>query len=156
MLWQNSPGLLQTILTIYLATVGGLIIFALGNKPEPRTASFYLFSCLFMGIIMMLVTGISIYGLVGKGAEAVVDPRAAKLGNCTVTDIELYGGVVASLGLIFLSAFLHGEFSILLSFLQYFFMLPSFVVRIILHPRRCMHPRRTLYIYECQGFQCSL
>nr|ADE62521.1 chitin synthase 2 [Saprolegnia monoica] len=126
---DSAPALLQAMLTLYLAIVGGLIVFALGNKPEPRTASFYLFSCLYMGIIMMLVTGISIYGLVGKGTSAVKDPRVitGALGNCTVSEGELVGGVVTSLGLIFLSAFVHGEFSILLSVIQYFFMLPTFV-----------------------------
>ncbi|OQR94669.1 chitin synthase (Chitin-UDP-GlcNac-transferase) [Thraustotheca clavata] len=126
---DSAPALLQAMLTIYLAIVGGLIVFALGNKPEPRTASFYLFSCLYMGIIMMLVTGISIYGLVGKGVSSVKDPRniTGALGNCTVSEGELVGGVVSSLGLIFLSAFVHGEFNVLLSTIQYFFMLPTFV-----------------------------
>ncbi|EQC40891.1 hypothetical protein SDRG_01956 [Saprolegnia diclina VS20] len=126
---ESAPALLQTMLTVYLAIIGGLIVFALGNKPEPRTASFYLFSCLYMGIIMLLVTGISIYGLIGKGSSAVKDPRniTGMFSNCTVSDVELAGGVITSLGLIFLSAFVHGEFGILLSFVQYFFMLPTFV-----------------------------
>ncbi|RHY39101.1 hypothetical protein DYB30_006661 [Aphanomyces astaci] len=117
--------ILEVILTVYLAIVGGLLVFALGNKPEPKTASFYLFSCLYLGIVMMVVTGLSFYGLVAKGVTAV-DPRQ-NLTDCPVSKLELTGGVVSSLGLVFMSAFLHGEFSILLSFVQYFFMLPTFV-----------------------------
>nr|P48017.1 RecName: Full=Chitin synthase; AltName: Full=Chitin-UDP acetyl-glucosaminyl transferase [Saprolegnia monoica]AAC49743.1 chitin synthase [Saprolegnia monoica] len=126
---DSAPALLQAMLTLYLAIVGGLIVFALGNKPEPRTASFYLFSCLYMGIIMMLVTGISIYGLVGKGTSAVKDPRVITGPLATVLSLKGSLSVVSSprLGLIFLSAFVHGEFSILLSVIQYFFMLPTFV-----------------------------
>ncbi|RHY33381.1 hypothetical protein DYB32_001667 [Aphanomyces invadans] len=126
-LYTNAAAILQAILTTYLAIVGGLIVFALGNKPEPRTASFYFFSCLFLGIVMMMVSGLSFYGLVAKDVS-VKDPRAGlAVQDCSVSNFELVGGVVSSLGLVFLSAFLHGEFSILLSCVQYFFMLPTFV-----------------------------
>ncbi|CAK4411240.1 unnamed protein product [Aphanomyces euteiches] len=124
-MYENAEFFLQVILSVYLAIVGGLIIFALGNKPEPRTANFYFFCCLFMGLVMTVVTGLSFYGLVAKGVTAT-DPRQG-LKTCSVSKFELTGGVVSSLGLIFISAFLHGEFSILLSFVQYYFMLPTFV-----------------------------
>jgi chitin synthase len=124
-LYSKMDGILQAILGVYSAIIGGIIIFALGNKPEQRTAAFYSFSFVFFGLVMMGVTGISIYGLIGQ--VDITDPRG-DLTSCEVSDFELTGGVVTALGLIFLSAFLHGEFSILLSTLQYFFMLPTFVV----------------------------
>ncbi|KAF0699308.1 Aste57867_10098 [Aphanomyces stellatus] len=124
-LYAKANAVLEVMLTLYLAIVGGLIVFALGNKPEPRTASFYFVCSLYLGLVMMLVSGLSFYGLFATDMVAV-DPRPG-LHPCSVSKFELAGGVVCSLGLIFLSAFLHGEFSILFSFVQYFFMLPTFV-----------------------------
>lgn len=125
-LYENMPALLDIVLGIYLAIVGGIVVFALGNRPEKRTAAFYAFSYVFMGLVMLTVSTISIYGLIAS--VDVTDPRD-DLATCHVSDFELAGGVVTALGLIFLSAFLHGEFSVLLSAIQYYFMLPTFVVR---------------------------
>lgn len=123
-LYTDLRGLLQGVLGVYSALVGGTVIFALGNKPEKRTATFYSFSFIFFGLVMLVVSSVSIYGL--AASVEVKDPRE-DLPSCTVTDFELTGGVVTALGLIFAAAFLHGEFSVLLSTLQYFFMLPTFV-----------------------------
>lgn len=125
-LYSDMEGLLELVLGVYLSLVGGTVIFALGNRPEKRTAAFYNFSFTFFGLVMLVVSAISIYGLVSS--SSVTDPRD-NLTSCHVSNFELAGGVVTALGLIFLSAFLHGEFSVLLSTLQYFFMLPTFVVR---------------------------
>lgn len=124
-LYSDMEGLLELVLGVYLSLVGGTVIFALGNRPERRTAAFYNFSFTFFGLVMLVVSAISIYGLVSS--SSVTDPRD-DLPTCHVSNFELAGGVVTALGLIFLSAFLHGEFSVLLSTLQYFFMLPTFVV----------------------------
>ncbi|DAZ97368.1 TPA: hypothetical protein N0F65_003391 [Lagenidium giganteum] len=123
-LYTRARPLLTAILGIYLAIIGGIIIFALGNRPEKRTAAFYSFSFIFYGLVMVAVTGISVYGLTAN--FDVTDPRP-ELHTCKVSQFELVGGTVTALGLIFASAFLHGEFSVLLSTIQYFFMLPTFV-----------------------------
>jgi chitin synthase len=125
-LYTMMRALLDFVLGVYLAIIGGIVVFALGNRPEKRTAAFYSFSYVFMGLVMLTVSTISIYGLIAT--VDVTDPRD-DLASCHVSDFELTGGVVTALGLIFLSAFLHGEFSVLLSTLQYYFMLPTFVVR---------------------------
>lgn len=125
-LFKHAYAILTIVLGVYLCVVGGIIIFALGNKPEKRTAAFYTFSYVFFGLVMMAVSGISIYGL--TTSVEVTDPRKDILTSCSVSDFELVGGVVTALGLIFASAFIHGEFSVLLSTIQYFFMLPTFVV----------------------------
>lgn len=134
-LYKNMPALLDIVLGIYLAIVGGIVVFALGNRPEKRTAAFYSFSYVFMGLVMLTVTTISIYGLIAT--VDVTDPHD-DLASCHVSDFELAGGVITAIGLIFLSAFLHGEFSVLLSTIQYYFMLPTFVVSSctlnLLHP----------------------
>ncbi|KAL3669585.1 Chitin synthase, class 2 [Phytophthora oleae] len=123
-LYSNYPALLAVVLGIYLAIVGGIVVFALGNRPEKRTAAFYSFSYVFLGLVMLVVSVISIYGLVED--VSVSDPRE-NLATCSVSNFELVGGVVTAIGLIFASAFIHGEFSVLLSTLQYYFMLPTFV-----------------------------
>ncbi|TMW60216.1 hypothetical protein Poli38472_000258 [Pythium oligandrum] len=123
-LYKNLHGLLQIVLGIYMALIGGIVIFALGNRPEKRTAAFYSFSFVFFGIVMLMVSGVSIYGLIAS--VDVTDPRA-DLSFCKVSNSELSMGVVTAIGLIFAAAFLHGEFTVLLSTLQYFFMLPTFV-----------------------------
>ncbi|EGZ27195.1 hypothetical protein PHYSODRAFT_470234 [Phytophthora sojae] len=123
-LYSKYPALLAIVLGIYLAIVGGIVVFALGNRPEKRTAAFYSFSYVFMGLVMLVVSVISIYGLVAD--VSVTDPRD-DLASCSVSNFELVGGVVTAIGLVFASAFIHGEFSVLLSTLQYYFMLPTFV-----------------------------
>ncbi|GMF26524.1 unnamed protein product [Phytophthora lilii] len=123
-LYNQYPALLAIVLGIYLAIVGGIVVFALGNRPEKRTAAFYSFSYVFMGLVMLVVTTISIYGLVAD--ISVTDPRD-DLATCSVSNFELVGGVVTAIGLVFASAFIHGEFSVLLSTIQYYFMLPTFV-----------------------------
>ncbi|KAJ8527500.1 hypothetical protein ON010_g14763 [Phytophthora cinnamomi] len=119
---HKYPALLAIVLGIYLAIVGGIVVFALGNRPEKRTAAFYSFSYVFMGLVMLVVSVISIYGLVAD--VSVTDPRK-NLATCSVSNFELVGGVVTAIGLVFASAFIHGEFSVLLSTLQYYFMLPT-------------------------------
>ncbi|KAE9029746.1 Chitin synthase [Phytophthora rubi] len=123
-LYSKYPALLAIVLGIYLAIVGGIVVFALGNRPEKRTAAFYSFSYVFMGLVMLVVSVISIYGLVED--VSVTDPRD-DLASCSVSNFELVGGVVTAIGLVFASAFIHGEFSVLLGTLQYYFMLPTFV-----------------------------
>ncbi|GMF19752.1 unnamed protein product [Phytophthora fragariaefolia] len=114
-LYSKYPALLAIILGIYLSIVGGIVVFALGNRPEKRTAGFYSFSYVFMGLVMLVVSVISIYGLVADAS--VTDPRD-NLATCSVSNFELVGGVVTAMGLIFASAFIHGEFSVLLSTLH--------------------------------------
>ncbi|KAL4114821.1 hypothetical protein PRIC2_014274 [Phytophthora ramorum] len=123
-LYSDYPVLLAIVLGIYLVIVGGIVVFALGNRPEKRTAAFYSFSYVFMGLVMLVVSVISIYGLVAD--VSVTDPRD-DLASCSVSNFELVGGVATAIGLVFASAFIHGEFSVLLSTLQYYFMLPTFV-----------------------------
>ncbi|RLN10657.1 hypothetical protein BBJ28_00022734 [Nothophytophthora sp. Chile5] len=125
-LYSDMPVLLAIVLGIYLAIIGGIVVFALGNRPEKRTAAFYSFSYVFMGLVMLVVSVVSIYGLIAS--VDITDPRD-DLASCSVSNFELAGGVVTAIGLIFASAFIHGEFSVLLSTLQYYFMLPTFVVR---------------------------
>lgn len=123
-LFEDSKAALDVILATYLILAGGIIIFALGNKPEKRTAVWYLVCSLFYGVVMIGVTGISVTSLVTDGD--VQDPRE-DLPSCSVSDQEIQFGVATALGLIFASAILHGEFGIFLSTLQYFTMLPTFV-----------------------------
>ncbi|KAF0701141.1 Aste57867_8364 [Aphanomyces stellatus] len=123
-LYYRSPTLLRLILTLYFVLVGSLIVFALGNKPGRRTAAFYRMSSYIMGSIMLGVTFISLYALSGQVHFLDIRPD---LVTCTVADWELPAGAMASIGLVFLSAFSHGEFTILASTLQYYFMLPTFV-----------------------------
>ncbi|CAK4684155.1 unnamed protein product [Aphanomyces euteiches] len=123
-LFYRSPILLRVILTVYFVLVGSLIVFALGNKPGHRTAGFYRISSYVMGTIMLWVTAISLYALSGQVSYLDIRPD---LPSCSVANWELPAGAMASIGLIFLSAFSHGEFTILASTVQYYFMLPTFV-----------------------------
>lgn len=123
-LYDKSEVLFQGIIGTYLAFVAGLIIFALGNRPEKRTAVLYSTSSMFFALVMLAVTGLSVYGLVAD--LDIADPRP-DLPTCPTSDLELQLGVIASLGLIFASAILHGEFGIFLSTIAYFAMLPTYV-----------------------------
>lgn len=123
-LFERAYLLFQMIFGIYMVLVAGLIIFALGNKPDRRAAVLYTLSQMYFGLVMLTVSGLSIYGLVV--GQSLDDPRD-DLPTCSTTEFELYGGVVAALGFLFISSILHGEYEVLFSTIQYFFMLPSFV-----------------------------
>ncbi|ETV89374.1 hypothetical protein, variant [Aphanomyces astaci] len=123
-LFYRSPVLLRVTLTMYFVLVGSLIVFALGNKPGRRTAGFYKVSSYIMGFIMLGATAISLFALTGQVHFMDIRPD---LVSCSVADWELPAGAVSSIGLVFLSAFSHGEFSILASTIQYYFMLPTFI-----------------------------
>ncbi|KDO32861.1 hypothetical protein SPRG_02554 [Saprolegnia parasitica CBS 223.65] len=123
-LYYKSIELLHVVLGTYFVLVGSLIVFALGNKPGHRTAIYYRVSSYIMGTIMLCVTCISLYALLGN--VQFVDPRS-DLPSCSVSNYELEAGAFFSLGIIFVCAFMHGEFGIVRSTVQYFFMLPTFV-----------------------------
>ncbi|OQR85333.1 chitin synthase (Chitin-UDP-GlcNac-transferase), partial [Thraustotheca clavata] len=123
-LYNKSIELLRVILATYFVLVGSLIIFALGNKPGHRTAVYYSVASYVMGTIMLCVTCISLYALLG-GVQFADPP--SDLPSCSVGQYELLAGAFFSLGIIFVCAFMHGEFAIVRSTLQYFFMLPTFV-----------------------------
>lgn len=123
-LHKDFEPLLTAILMIYLSLVGGMIIFALGNKPDKRAGVWYAVCSAYFGTIMMAVTAFTVYTLL---VDADINDPRSDLKNCATSENEIRFGVIAALGFIFFSAIAHGEFGIFLSTIQYFFMLPTFV-----------------------------
>lgn len=128
---NNNSLVLKVILSVYLSLVGGLVIFALGNKPDRRAAVLYFVASIYFGLVMTGVTGISISSLLFDGDFGDTTDDSS-LPQCETSPNEVRGGVVGALGFIFLSAVMHGEFGVFVSTLQYFFMLPTFVVSFLI------------------------
>merc|ERR1712232_19437 len=92
------------------------VVLGLGNSPDEMKQT-YLFSCLFYGMFMYLLFGLSMYYVMTQESDVLGLPSY-------VIRIATAGSVLCY----FLAAALHGEFSaIALTFFQYMFMLPTYM-----------------------------
>merc|ERR1711920_108258 len=120
---SRSEAALQAIMMFYVLLVGGVIIFALGNKPDKRSGIFYMVCMLYFAIVMYLVVGVSVAGL----ALDVTVTDGSGLPTCSVTNFELSLGIIGATGVIFFCAMIHGEFGVFLSTPMYYALLPTYI-----------------------------